>query len=139
VLSSEKIAQSMAAGVHGTTFGGNALSCAAGLAVVNLVVTEYQANAAKEGQYLKDSLKLLVDRHPDHLIEVRGRGMMLGLQFKDAAESKAKRVWKHLLEESKIIANVTGHEVLRLLPPLIFEREHSDQLVAAIEAALGTL
>lgn len=139
VLSSAKIAQSMASGVHGTTFGGNALACAAGLAVVNLVTSEFQANAAKEGQYLKDSLKLLVDRHPDHLVEVRGRGMMLGLQFKESTESKAKRVWKHLLEESKIIANVTGHEVLRLLPPLIFEREHSDQLVAAIETAITSL
>jgi acetylornithine aminotransferase len=126
VLSSAKIAQSMAAGVHGTTFGGNALACAAGLAVVNLVVSQYQSNAAKEGQYLKDALKQLVDRHPDHLVEVRGRGMMLGLQFKDS-------------EESKIIANVTGHEVLRLLPPLIFERQHSDQLVAAIEKAITSL
>jgi acetylornithine/N-succinyldiaminopimelate aminotransferase len=139
VLSSEKIAAAMAAGVHGTTFGGNALACAAGLAVVNLVVSEFQANAMKEGQYLKDSLMQLVRRQPEYLVEVRGRGMMLGLQFKDAADSYAKRVWKHLLEESKIIANVTGHEVLRLLPPLIFEREHSDRLLAAIESAITSL
>lgn len=139
VLSSEKIAKSMASGVHGTTFGGNALACAAGLAVVNLVASQYQANAAKEGQYLKDSMQRLVDRHPDHLVEVRGRGLMLGLQFKDNSDSYAKRVWKHLLEESKIVANVTGHEVLRLLPPLIFERQHSDQLIAGIESAIATL
>jgi acetylornithine/N-succinyldiaminopimelate aminotransferase len=65
---------------------------------------------------------------------VRGRGLMLGIEF----TSNAKQVQKQLFDK-QIITNVTAGEVLRMLPPLIFERKHSDELIDGITEAVETM
>ncbi|MDP4200417.1 MAG: acetylornithine transaminase [Bacteroidota bacterium] len=133
ILARREIADVMKAGVHGTTFGGNPLACVAGSVVLDLVEKNYMDNAAHEGEHLKTHFEALMHQHPKLIRDVRGRGLMLGIEF----ASGARHVQKHLFDQH-IITNVTAGEVLRMLPPLIFERKHSDELLAAIEGALSS-
>jgi len=134
ILTRKEIAEVMRAGVHGTTFGGNALACAAGGVVLDLVEKAYMDNAAHEGDYLKKAFLALQEKHPNSIREVRGKGLMLGIEF----SANAKQIQNTLFEKN-IITNVTAGEVLRLLPPLIFERKHSDDLIQAIQEAVETM
>ena len=134
ILTRRELAEAMRSGVHGTTFGGNALACAAGGVVLDLVEKTYMDNASHEGEYMKRSLESLREKHPNSIREVRGKGLMLGIEF----VANARVVQKHLFDRH-IIANVTAGEVLRLLPPLIFERKHSEELMSAIEEAVETI
>ncbi len=131
ILTRRELADSMRAGTHGTTFGGNALSCVAGSVVLDLVEKTYMMNATHEGEFLKSSFEQLRVKHPNSIREVRGKGLMLGIEF----TGNAKQVQKQLFDRH-IITNVTAGEVLRLLPPLIFEREHSEELVEGIKEAM---
>lgn len=134
ILSRQEIADVMKAGVHGTTFGGNALACVAGAVVLDLVEKTYMENATREGDYLKSRFESLMQKYPALIREVRGRGLMLGIEF----AANAKQIQQHLFAK-QIIANVTAGEVLRMLPPLIFERTHSDELASAIEGATAII
>jgi acetylornithine/N-succinyldiaminopimelate aminotransferase len=134
ILSRKEIAEALKAGTHGTTFGGNALSCVAGSVVLDLVEKSYISNAASEGAYIKTNFEGLQTKHPNSIREVRGRGLMLGIEF----TSNAKQVQKQLFDK-QIISNVTAGEVLRLLPPLIFERKHSTELIDGITEAVETM
>src|ERR1035437_2605268 len=131
ILARREIADVMKAGVHRTTLGGNALACVARAVVLDLVDKQYMENAAHEGAYLKSHFERLMQTHPNSIRDVRGRGLMLGIEFK----ANAKHVQQHLFDKH-IITNVTAGEVLRMLPPLIFERKHSDELLSGIESAL---
>jgi len=111
-------------GNHGSTFGGNPLACAAGLAVVRAIESEELcANAAHEGEYLLAQLKQRLSAIAG-VKEIRGTGLMLGIELtKPCAE-----LVKQALADGLLI-NVTNDKVVRLLPPLIWRREHSDQLL----------
>ncbi len=131
ILTRKELAEALRAGVHGTTFGGNALSCVAGTVVLDLVEKTYMDNAAHEGDYLKKSFEELKEKYPKQIRDVRGKGLMLGIEF----FSGAKEVQQKLFDR-KIITNVTAGEVLRMLPPLIFERKHSNELLEGIREAV---
>lgn len=132
ILSKRNIAESLHAGEHGTTFGGNPVSCAAGSVVLDLVEKSYMDNAAHEGAYLKQRFEDLKLKHPNCIREVRGKGLMLGVEF----TTGAREIQKQLFDQ-QIITNVTAGEVLRLLPPLIFERKHSEQLAETVAEAMN--
>ena len=132
ILTRRELADVMRAGVHGTTFGGNALACVAGSATLDLVEKTYMDNAAHEGEFLLRSFQQLSESCPKLIREVRGKGLMLGIEF----TARAREVQKQLLESAHIITNVTAGEVLRMLPPLIFERKHSEELAAAVREAI---
>jgi len=131
ILTRRELAEAMRAGVHGTTFGGNALSCVAGSVTLDLVEKTYMDNAAHEGSYLLRELETLREEHPKLIRNVRGKGLMIGIEF----SANARQVQKKLFERH-IITNVTAGEVLRLLPPLIFERKHTEELIGAIREAV---
>ena len=131
ILTRRELAETMRAGVHGTTFGGNALACVAGSVTLDLIEKTYMDNAAHEGDYLLKQFEALRSEHPKSIREVRGKGLMLGIEF----IANARQVQKQLFE-NHIITNVTAGEVLRMLPPLIFERKHSDELTGAIREAV---
>ena len=115
LLVTENLADIITVGEHGTTFGGNPVSCAAG----NVVLTEVFENGLieevrKNGKYFIEQLIELQKRYPEDIKEVRGRGFMVGVDFNyDCSGIVAK------LRERKILANCTNNTVLRLLPPLI--------------------
>ena len=104
-------------GQLGTTFGGNHLACSAALAVLDVIEQEgLVANAAKVGAYLLEELK----KFPQ-IKEVRGRGLMIGLEF----EEPIKELRLKLLKEQHVFTGVSGTNVLRLLPPLCLSMDEA--------------
>ncbi len=115
-------------GAHGTTFGGNPVSCAAGLATLaELAEKKVDIHVAKVGGYLKLKLLELKNEFPDFVSEVRGLGLMLGLECK----TECVEIVRNLLNK-EVLVNCTNGNVIRLLPPLIIEEEHVDILVAKL-------
>jgi 4-aminobutyrate aminotransferase-like enzyme len=128
-----------------STFGGNAVAAAAGLAVLEVLDHEQlMANAAATGGYLRDQLESVAARH-ECLGEVFGAGLLLGVDVlgRDAAEAKLrnKRIVNALATESRILIGYEGPQasILKLRPPMPFRREHADRLVQAIDAAAAAV
>ncbi|WP_291528822.1 aspartate aminotransferase family protein [Bacteroides sp. UBA939] len=104
-------------GQLGTTFGGNHLACSAALAVLDVIEQENLIeNAAKVGDYLMAELEKL-----PQIKEVRGRGLMIGLEF----EEPIKELRQRLLKEQHVFTGVSGTNVIRLLPPLSLSMEEA--------------
>ena len=128
VLIGKKV-QNLTPGTHGTTFGGNPLSCAAGLAALTAIEEEDLAGqAADKGAYLMD--KLLRIESP-LIREVRGMGLMVGIELKQKVASYLKA-----LQDHNVLALNAGMTVLRLLPPLVITYEQLDRLVDALTEVL---
>ena len=128
VLIGEKV-QNLTPGVHATTFGGNPLSCAAGLAALNAIEEEDLAGqAAEKGAYLMDKLRQI---NSPLIREIRGMGLMVGIELK-------KKVTPYLkaLQDRKVLALNAGMIVLRLLPPLVISYEQIDHLVETLTVVL---
>ena len=119
-------------GDHGSTFGGNPLAAAVGLAALQLLEREQLARRAQEqGDYLMARLRLL--NHPA-ITEVRGRGLLIGVQI-DPAFASAREVCERLMHEG-VLTKDTHHTVVRLAPPLVIERAQIDAAVAALQRVL---
>jgi acetylornithine/LysW-gamma-L-lysine aminotransferase len=119
-------------GAHGTTFGGNPLACAAGLAALQVYQDERLVErAAVMGRLLFDRLHAALG---DRVIvrEIRGLGLMVGIELRE----KAGRYLKALMEDEGILALPAGANVLRLLPPLIISEEEIEMGVQAIARVL---
>jgi 4-aminobutyrate aminotransferase-like enzyme/Ser/Thr protein kinase RdoA (MazF antagonist) len=124
-----------------STFGGNPVACAAALAVLAVIEDEgLIANAAKVGSYLRHGLMTLAERHP--LIgDVRGEGLLLGAELVDEtgapATGHARRVTEAMRERG-ILLSATGPagNVLKIRPPLVFQHEHADLLLQALDEVL---
>lgn len=131
----ENVAQAFAPGDHGSTFGGNPLACAAGLAVMQTIFAEdLLANAEKMGSYLKERLLALKNKH-DIITEVRGLGLMIGIEL---GQEKALEVKNRLFEKGLLTGSV-GTTVIRLLPPLIVTKDDIDIFVKALEEVLASM
>ena len=124
ILASGKAAGLMQPGNHGSTFGGNPLSCAAALAAVNEIVDGgLDKRAAALGDRIINSLQAqLADT--SHVLEVRGRGCMIGIEL----DKPCKSLFMAAMDKGLII-NVTADSVVRLLPPFIMSDDEADQLV----------
>jgi acetylornithine aminotransferase len=108
-------------GQLGTTFGGNHLACSAALAVIDVMEEENLVeNAAKVGDYLMDELK----KFPQ-IKEVRGRGLMIGLEF----DEPIKEIRTRLLKEQHVFTGVSGTNVIRLLPPLCLSMDEANEFL----------
>ena len=132
-LMTEKVAsQSLTAGDHGTTYGGNPLAAAA----INKVLDLFEENHIIEnvvsvGEYLAEKLDELVEKY-DCIETRRGLGLMQGLVFKDSVAPIIQRA----LDKGMIIINA-GTNIIRFIPPLIITKEHVDEMVAILEACLA--
>lgn len=131
ILTTEELADVWTKGMHGTTFGGNALSCALGKVVLDELENGLMDEAVTKGSYLKNSLLELQGSFPDLILEVRGRGLMQGLLLSFEAIKLVE-----LLLSQKIITNATSGNVLRLLPPLIITKNDIDTLNEKLEYCL---
>ncbi len=134
-LATEKAAQGMTAGTHGSTFGGNPLAMAVGNAVLDVVLEDgFLDRVAKAGLGLRQKLARIADHYPKVIAEVRGEGLMLGLKCVVPNSELVKAcAGEHLL----VIA--AGENVVRLLPPLIVSDADIDEAVTRIEAAARKL
>ncbi|HUI62316.1 MAG TPA: acetyl ornithine aminotransferase family protein [Steroidobacteraceae bacterium] len=127
-------------GAHGNTYGGNPLCCAAALATLDLVESEYAANAAAVGQYFKDRL-LELQKRMDCIGDVRGKGLMLAAELvTDRASRKAdpalcQRVLTRAYHNGLLLLSC-GISTLRFIPPLMISRADVDEAMQMIEIAL---
>jgi acetylornithine/LysW-gamma-L-lysine aminotransferase len=116
-------------GSHGSTFGGNPLSCAAALASLSVMEEEALAEqAAEKGAYL---MKKLASIEAPNIREIRGLGLMIGIEMKQKVTPYLKA-----LQERHIIALNAGLTVIRLLPPLVISYAQLDALAAALTDVL---
>jgi acetylornithine/LysW-gamma-L-lysine aminotransferase len=117
-------------GVHGSTFGGNPLSCAAAIAALTVMEEEdLPGQAAAKGAYLMEKLKKI---ESPYLREVRGLGLMIGIELKHKVAPYIKA-----LQERRIIALNAGMTVIRLLPPLVITYEQIDHVVDVLADVLN--
>ena len=126
------MAASLTPGTHGTTFGGNPVACAAALAVLDTIDKErLLENATAIGNFLIEELRTIAKSTP-RIVEVRGKGMIIGVVLKD----EARPVVDACLKE-RLILNATAGNVLRLLPPLNLTLEQAQEGMAIIRRALA--
>ena len=117
-------------GSHASTFSGGPLVSAAALATVETIRDEeLPAHAGDVGEYLRSELRAELD----NAREVRGEGLMVGVEVKRGAN----RILRDLALDHQILALPAGRTVVRLLPPLTIEREHADQVVEALAEVVG--
>jgi 4-aminobutyrate aminotransferase len=121
-------------GHHGSTFGGNAVSCAAALATIELLQEGLIDNAAQRGRQAMDGLAPLLDRHPDQVRDVRGKGLMIGVQF-DSGEMAEAVQWACF--ERGLLVLEAGDDVVRLSPPLIVDADEVDTAVRIFSEAVA--
>ncbi|MDE2976331.1 MAG: aminotransferase class III-fold pyridoxal phosphate-dependent enzyme [Acidobacteriota bacterium] len=128
-----RVAEALRPGSHGSTYGGNPLACAAGLAVVEtLRRLDLPERAAAMGGRFADSLRSRFASNP-RVREVRGRGLMIGVVLRERAGRHIAR----LATEHRILALPAGPNVIRLLPPLTVTEEELERGAEAIQAVLG--
>lgn len=126
------------------TFGGNPVSCAVGLAVLDVMRDEnLMENARIVGEYIQDGLKTIKTKHAI-VGSVRGRGLYFGLELlQDSspdrpATAAANKVINLMRQSGVLISKIGKHSnVLKMRPPMPFERKHADILIAALDAALA--
>jgi acetylornithine aminotransferase/acetylornithine/N-succinyldiaminopimelate aminotransferase len=134
VLATEKAAAAFKPGMHGTTYGGGPLACAAALEFLDVMKRKNMLAYVKStGAYFIGELRALAARHPV-ITEVRGLGLMAAIEL--SSPDAAKAVQARLLARRMII-NRTHETVLRFLPPYIVTRKQIDQLIAGLDEALA--
>lgn len=118
-------------GMLGTTFGGNHLACAAAIAVLDIFEQEQLIdNAMHVGNFLLEELRKI-----PQIKEVRGRGLMIGMEF----EKPIKELRSKLLHEQHVFTGVSGTNVIRLLPPLVISREQAEDFIDRLKKAIHEL
>lgn len=126
MLAREDVAANFGRGDHASTFGGNALSCAAALANIEVIKKEkLVARSGELGVYLMKKLKAL---DKDYVKEIRGKGLMVGMELSIKCEDIVSRS-----RELGVLLNCTSESVLRFVPPLTITREQLDAVVGVID------
>jgi acetylornithine/N-succinyldiaminopimelate aminotransferase len=133
ILTTDRVATAIHAGMHGTTFGGGPLACA----VANQFLRQMEKllpHVRDVSKYFRAQLDALKVRHTS-IREIRGMGLMLGVEMNSA--DLAKQVVSQLMERG-ILINRTNEAVLRFLPPYIIEKKHIDLVIRELDAALSS-
>ena len=129
----ERLAHVFKPGDHGGTFGGNPLACAAVYATLTTIKSEGLVDkVAEKGEYFKNELRKLQEKYPDKVTDVRGCGLMLGMEV----AGEGKPIVESCLANN-VIVNCTAGNVIRIVPPLIINKEEIDIVVAALDKALA--
>jgi ornithine--oxo-acid transaminase len=116
-------------GSHGSTFGGNPLGCAVAIAAMDALVEDnYVEMAQEKGKYFMDKLKEI---NNPHIIEVRGKGLLIGIEFDHHAGEYCDE-----LKEEGVLAHETHQTVIRFAPPLVITKEEIDWAVEKIKKVL---
>ena len=126
IIANEKAADVITPGIHGSTFGGNALACRVAIEFLD-ILEELLPTIRETGDYFEGRLNELVDKY-DFAQGVRGRGVMRGINLTVPGKSVVGQC-----QERGLLINCTADTVLRFLPPYIVERGHIDELVGALD------
>jgi len=134
-LATERAAQGMTAGTHGSTYGGNPLACAVGNAVLEIINDQKFLDKVKnKSLLLKQKLAYLLDQHPDIFEEVRGKGLMIGLKCKILNSDLISAGY-----QKGLITVPGGDNTVRLLPPLNITNEEIDLAVTMLDKCANHL
>ncbi|CAG8499737.1 13735_t:CDS:2, partial [Cetraspora pellucida] len=132
IITTQRVADIIAIGDHGTTFGGNPLACRAALSVVSRINThELLTNVNNVGSYFKSSFEKLATKYPSLITTVRGRGLILGIQF-----TKNPSGMVQLARERGLLIITAANDTIRIVPPLILTKEEAEKGVAILEECL---
>ncbi len=132
ILATDEVAATLEPGMHGTTFGGNPVACAAGVAVAREILErDLIAHAAEVGSYLLARLRSLQEEFPGAVKEVRGFGLMAGMELDGEGESLVTA-----MRARKVLINCTDQTVLRFVPPLTIANRHVDETCNALRECL---
>ncbi|MCL4560645.1 MAG: acetyl ornithine aminotransferase family protein [Chloroflexi bacterium] len=128
-------------GSHGNTYGGNPISCAASLATLSLIESEYLQNAASVGEYTLDALSEIAVRHPSIGV-VRGIGLMIGIEFVKDHKSKEQdaRLRDRIVDlafNRGLLTLGCGKSTIRISPPLSVSHAEVDEALAILEEAIA--
>ena len=128
-MTNEKAADIMQPGNHGSTFGGNPLMCATATTVIETIKTEKLIDNARElGEYLLNGFNKKLSQL-NGVIEVRGMGLMIGIELDNNQLTHDCAEFVNRALQKKLLINVTGGNVIRLLPPLIINQQHADTII----------
>jgi len=135
VLMNKKVAAGMTPGTHGSTFGGNPLAMAVGNTVMDIVSTKkFLNNVKKSSKYFLSNLNKLKEKYPKIIKEIRGRGLLIGIQlYKDQSNFIKK------LMDNKLLTIRAGDQVVRVLPPLNVKKREIDQALKIINKVCAEL
>ncbi len=128
-LATEKVAEAFSPGDHASTFGGNALACAAGTASLEAILEDgwLVSNCARIGEYFKKGLAGLKQKY-NFIRDIRGKGLLIGMEL----DIDGTDIVKDAMKEGYLI-NCTMQKVLRFVPPLIVTEEEIDGLIQALD------
>jgi 4-aminobutyrate aminotransferase len=121
-------------GAHGSTFGGNPLSCAAALATIELIEGGLMDNAVQVGEVLFEGLRGIKDRYPSLLVDVRGLALMIGLEFPSHDEMVAV---EQAAFRRGLLALGCGETAIRMSPPLVLRKDQAETALEVFEAAVA--
>ncbi len=122
-LVSDKLNDIFDIGEHGTTFGGNSLACAAGLSTIKIISDpNFLNNVETQGIYMKEKLSELCKEYAGYAVEVRGKGLIQGLQL----SRDAQKVMIEAFNQGLVLNTASGN-TLRFLPPLIIDKSHINE------------
>jgi len=136
MLTTDKFAPALQPGTHATTFGGNPLVCAAAIATIETLLEDGfildQCN--RMGKYLRERLEELKKKFPGLIVDIRGLGLMLGMELSKEGEPIVKACI-----EKGVLINCTAGNVLRFIPPLIVQKKDIDYLIETLEEVFKRL
>jgi acetylornithine/succinyldiaminopimelate/putrescine aminotransferase len=142
----ERLADVLSTGTHASTFGGTPLACAVALRVLDVVErNDLAANARRIGELLIDRLRRMQGKYPRVVREVRGLGLMIGIEFQPdlrafAREQKSPAIQVvDRLHEKGVLTVPAATSVIRLLPPLNLSESEADEGLHAIEEVIAAL
>ena len=144
VVTTPRIAETLAARIHFNTFGGNPISCTIGKAVLEVLEKEnLQQNCLEVGGYMLDGFRTLMDKH-DVVGDVRGKGLMTGIELvkdrstKEPATQECARVWERAKDLGLLVGKGGFYaNVLRVKPPMCLTKPDVDFLIEVLDIALG--
>ena len=130
-LATEKAARGMGLGAHGSTYGGNPLAMAAGMAVMDAVANdEFLAEVTEKGERLRGRLEQFIGNYPELFELVRGKGLMLGIKMK----VESRPFYTHLRDKHRLLTVAAGDNTLRVLPPLVAGEAEFDEFFEKLSA-----
>ncbi|PZT85606.1 MAG: acetylornithine transaminase [Citromicrobium sp.] len=134
-LATEKAARGMGFGTHGSTYGGNPLAMAAGMAVMDAVANDaFLAEVTEKGERLRSRLEQFIGNYPDLFELVRGKGLMLGIKMK----VESRPFFVHLRDNHQLLTVAAGDNTLRVLPPLVAGDGEFDEFLDKLSAGAAS-
>jgi acetylornithine aminotransferase/acetylornithine/N-succinyldiaminopimelate aminotransferase len=138
MLTTQDIAASFTPGTHASTFGGNPVSCAAGLAVMKVMLSHgFMDTVLSRGRYLSSTLQAVANDYPALATGARGAGLIQGLVLTEKGIQQGAAIINALFQRG-LLANFAGNSVLRFIPPLIVTEDEIDEMHTLLNGVLST-